>query len=186
VKVNLDCVLAGAGVLLIAIAFERFIKAAFEGLEKLIELADRADDMFKAAKGIAAIAAALAAFGLASAASGIGGAVGGILGKITGSSPIDQILKLAEASEKLDKTATALERINAAMKGMPSKSGIDLNAQGTENAELASQRGIAGAGSTNAAIKTGPKSVSNKISSVVVNNNYMPDRSTALVLAPAM
>ena len=180
------CALAGAGVLLLAIGFERLLKGAFEGINKIVELANKADNMFKAAKGIGAIALALAAFGVAAAASGIGSAIGGVLGKITGSSPIDQILKLAEASDKLDKTATALERINRAMGGMPSSSGVDLSAGGAQGADLASQRGVAGAGGVGAVIKTGAKAISNKVSSVVVNNSFMPDRSTALVLAPAI
>jgi len=180
------CALAGAGVLMLAFGFDRLLKSAFEGIGKLVELADNAPALFKAAAGITAISAALVAFGVAAAASGIGSAIGGVLGKITGSSPIDQILKLAEASDKLDKTATALERINRAMGGMPSSSGVDLSAGGAQGADLASQRGVAGAGGVGAVIKTGAKAISNKVSSVVVNNSFMPDRSTALVLAPAM
>jgi hypothetical protein len=180
------CALAGAGVLMLAFGFERLLKSAFEGISKLVELADNAPALFKAAAGITAISAALVAFGVAAAASGIGSAIGGIVGKITGSSPIDQILKLAEASDKLDKTATALERINRAMGGMPSSSGVDLSAGGAQGADLASQREVAGAGGVGAVIKTGAKAISNKVSSVVVNNSFMPDRSTALVLAPAI
>lgn len=178
--------LAGEGVMLLAKAFELMVKSAVEGVSQLMGLAKTGPGLFKAAAGIAAISAALVTFAAASSAAGMIGAVGGIIGKLTGTSPIDQIMKLAEASDKLDKTATALERINKAMKGMPSSSGLDLSTGGAQGAELASQRGIAGAGGPGAIIKTGAKAISNKVSSVVVNNNWMPDRSTALILAPAI
>jgi hypothetical protein len=35
-------------------------------------------------------------------------------------------------------------------------------------------------------MKTVVSPISNKVSSVIVNNNWMPDRSTALILAPAI
>ena len=178
--------LAGEGVMLLAKAFELMAESAVKAVTQLIGLGKSGPGLLKAAAGIIAISAALVVFAAASSAAGLAGAMGGIIGKLTGTSPIDQIMKLAEASEKLDKTATALERINKAMKGMPSSAGADLSTAGAQGADLASQRGVAGADGMGAVIKTGAKAISNKVSSVVVNNNWMPDRSTALVLAPAI
>jgi hypothetical protein len=105
-------------------------------------------------------------------------------------------------SDALNVTATSLERINAAMtnmpssaemdlsaKGitnMPSSAGMDLSSKGIQSAELASRRNVASTGGVGAIIKTGAKSISNQVSSVVVNTGWMPDRSSALILAPAM
>lgn len=181
------CALTGIGVLALAFGFAKLAQNSEEIVGMFTKFAENASNMFRAAAGIGAISAALVAFGAASAASGIGGAISGIVGAVTGSnSPIDQILKIAESSEKLDKAATALERINRAMRGMPSSAGMDLSAKGIQGAELASQRNTASAGGVGAIIKTGAKSISNKVSSVVVNNGWMPDRSTALILAPAI
>jgi hypothetical protein len=176
-------VLAGLGVALAIFGGALMLVAS--GMKTLV---DSAPGMMNTAKGILAISSALATFAAVTAAAGIGGAVGMIVGKLTDSSPIDQILKLAEASEKLNKTATALERINAAIGNMPSTAGVDLAIGSTQGARLASQKamlatgGAGGGGGTNASVKN----VSNKVSTTIVNNSFMPDRSTALVLAPAM
>jgi len=179
--------LAGEGVMLLAEAFELMAESVVKAVSQLIDLAESGPGLLKAAAGIAAISAAMVVFATASSAAGLVGAVGGVLGKITGSSPIDQILKLADASDKLDKTATALERINAAIQNMPSTAGVDLAVNSAQSAQLASQKamltsGGAGGGGASASVKN----VSNKVSTTIVNNSFMPDRSTALVLAPAM
>ena len=174
---------AGKGVMYLAKGFKMMVESAVEGVSQLIKLADESDGLFKAAAGIAAISAALVAFSYASVASGIGGAIGGLIGKVTGTSPIDQILKLAEAGDKLEKTANALERINAAIRDMPSKSGTELSVANEEAASLSSQRGVA---TVTAGGKNISAPVSNKVSTTVVNNHWMPDRSMALILAPAI
>ena len=178
--------LTGIGVLALAFGFEKLAANSAEVVGMFLQFAANAAGIFAAAAAIGAVSVALVAFGAASIASGISGAISGVIGSVTGSNPIDQILKLAESSDKLDKAATALERIKAAMSGMPSSAGMDLSSKGIQSAELASRRNVASTGGVGAIIKTGAKSISNQVSSVVVNTGWMPDRSSALILAPAM
>jgi len=177
----------GKAVDLVARGFERFVKAAFDGIDKMIELGKSAPGLLKTALAIALVSAALIAFSAAGVAAAAGGLVSGVLEKITpGMSNLEKILALASASDGLDKTATALERINAALNAMPSKDGIDLSVAGSEGAQNASDaRTAASGGGQNAAGGNSKKTINNKVSTVVFNNSWMPDRSSALILAHA-
>jgi hypothetical protein len=204
-------VLAGLGAALIVLglgfmAVGKGLKFMAEGIKEigdtLPEMADTFERMagmslglLKTAAALAVLSAAIVAFSVATAAGNIGGAVAGAISGVinwaTGSkstSPIDQLARLASMSDALHETADAIERINAAIKAMPSKAGADLSMLSTTGAELTSQRGVAAAGgyASGGGGKNISAPVSNKISSVVVNNSFMPDRSTALVLAPVI
>lgn len=161
--------------------------------ESFSQMAELSGGLIKTAGALAILSTAIVAFSAAAAAGGlvgaVGGAISGVVNFLSGSkstNPIDQIARLASMSDALNVTATSLERINAAMTGLPSSAGIDLSSKGIQSAELASRRSVASAGGVGAIIKTGAKSISNQVSSVVVNTGWMPDRSSALVLAPAM
>jgi hypothetical protein len=177
----------GKAVDLVARGFERFAKAAFDGIDMMIELGKSAPGLLKTALAIALVSAALIAFSAAGVAAAAGGLVSGVLEKITpGMSNLEKILALASASDGLDKTATALERINAALNAMPSKDGIDLSVAGSEGAQNASDaRTAASGGGQNSAGGKSKKTINNKVSTVVFNNSWMPDRSSALILAHA-
>ena len=178
--------ICAAGVELIATAFERFVKAAFDGIDKMIELGKSAPGLLKAALAIALVSAAMIAFAAAGVVSSGGGLVSGLLDKITpGMGPMEKIMALAQAADGLDKTATALERINAALNAMPSKDGIDLSVAGSEGAQNASNARTAAHTAGQNSAGGGKKTISNKVSTVVFNNSWMPDRSSALILAHA-
>ena len=163
--------------------------------DSFTQMAQISGGLVKTAGPLAILSAAIVAFSAATAAGGlvgaVGGAVSGVLNFLSGAkstNPIDQIARLASMGDALNITATALERINAAIGDMPSTAGVDLAIGSTQGAQLASQKamlatgGAGGGGGTNASVKN----VSNKVSTTIVNNSFMPDRSTALVLAPAM
>ena len=174
------------GVQLIARAFERFVKAAFDGIDKMIELGKSAPGLLKAALAIALVSAAMIAFAAAGVASSGGGLISGFFDKITpGMGPMEKIMALAQAADGLDKTATALERINAALNAMPSKDGIDLSVAGSEGAQNASNARTAAHTAGQNSAGGGKKTINNKVSTVVFNNSWMPDRSSALILAHA-
>ena len=162
--------------------------------DSFTQMAQISGGLVKTAGALAILSAAIVAFSAATAAGGlvgaVGGAVSGVLNFLSGAkstNPIDQIARLASMGDALNITATALERINAAIAGMPSSSGIQLATGSATGADLASQRAMASTGASGG-INATAKSISttNKVSSVIVNNNWMPDRSTALVLAPAI
>ena len=163
--------------------------------DSFTQMAQISGGLVKTAGALAILSAAIVAFSAATATGGlvgaVGGAVSGVLNFLSGAkstNPIDQIARLASMGDALNITATALERINAAVAGMPSSSGIQLATGSATGADLASQRAMASTGASGGGINATAKSISttNKVSSVIVNNNWMPDRSTALVLAPAI
>jgi len=199
---GLALIVFGGGLMMVGKGLEFMADGISAIADTLPAMADTFSAMAGMSVGLLATAAALAvlsvaivAFSAATAAGNIGGAVAGAVSGVinwmsgsTSTSPIDQLARLAAMSEPLNKTADALERINAAIRGMPSKAGADLSMLAAQGAELSSQRGVAsagggygGGGGKNVAATT-----NNKVSSVIVNNGYMPDRSTALVLAYAM
>ena len=145
--------ITGAGVLLLAMGFERLIHSAFEGIDKLLELANSAPQIAASAEAIGAMAIALTAYGVAAAAASVGSAFSRGIDRLT---------------------------------GRPSTSGDNLSGISDQNSDMASQRAMIGAMSAGGGRSTTntAQSISNKISSVIVNNNYMPDRSTALILSP--
>jgi hypothetical protein len=162
--------------------------------DSFLKMSEMSTGLIKTAAALSILSAAIIAFTAATASSGIVGAVGGVvsgalnfLSKSKSTNPIDQIERLALMSDKLNQTASALERINMAIAGMPSTSGIDLRASNAENAALASRRGMMGmSGAAGPTIKTAAQNITNQASSVVINNSWMPDRSSVLILAPAI
>jgi hypothetical protein len=166
----------GTGMLLMAVA----VKKAVDPLTQLAKL-----DLFGAAAGIMAVSAALAAFALGQTGMAITGFFGKLLGG--GKSPIDQLKEIADLGPNLEKTADALERIKEALAGMPSKSGMELGRLNEEGKEISVARAGAESNAGGAVdMSSTRRAVTNNLSSMVVNNGWMPDRSTALVLAPAI
>ena len=187
-------IVVGKGVQFLADGFKSIGDTIPKMTDSFKSMAGMAGGLLKTAGAIAVVSAAIIAFSAAAAASSIGGAIGGAISGavnfLTGSkstNPIDQLARLADMSDKLNQTASALERINSAISGMPSKAGIDLAINSTQGAELASAKNMmtaaGGMGIIDASTK--PKAITNNVSSTIVNNGWMPDRSTALVLAPA-
>jgi len=86
-----------------------------EGLDKLSSL--DGEKLLKTAAGIAAVGLAMAAFGAGQAVSGVGNLVGGFLGAITpGGSPVDQLIKIGESGEGVQKAGSGLTSVGSAMK----------------------------------------------------------------------
>lgn len=67
--------------------------------------------------GLAGVAAGLAAFGAANVLAGIGGLVTGLLGKVSGGTPIDQLERLANMSDRLMLAADGIKAIADALQG---------------------------------------------------------------------
>jgi hypothetical protein len=86
-----------------------------EGLDKLAKL--DGEKLLKTAAGIAAVGLAMAAFGAGQAVSGVGNLVGGFLGAITpGGSPVDQLIKIGNSGEGVQKAGTGIATVGTAMK----------------------------------------------------------------------
>jgi hypothetical protein len=83
--------------------------------------------LFATAGAITALGASMVAFGAGEAARGLGSLIGRLL-TIGTDSPIKQLLKLSSAGDGLNKTASGLERIAAAMAGFSKLSSDSMNA----------------------------------------------------------
>jgi len=67
--------------------------------------------------GLASVAGGLAAFGAANVLAGIAGLVTGLLGKVSGGTPVDQLERLANMSDRLMLAADGIKAIADAMQG---------------------------------------------------------------------
>ena len=183
VPFGVAAMMAGAGVLMLGTGMLLMAVAVKKAVDPLTQLAKL--DLFGAAAGIMAVSAALAAFALGQTGMAITGFFGKLLGG--GKSPIDQLKEIADLGPNLEKTADALERIKEALAGMPSKSGMELGRLNEEGKEISVARAGAESNAGGAVdMSSTRRAVTNNLSSMVVNNGWMPDRSTALVLAPAI
>ena len=105
--------LAGEAMIPLSVGFEAMIRP-------LKSLGDSAKDLWLASGGIYAISAALGSFG-------IGAGVGSIIGKLTGGDGlVDKLITLGSLSSQLMETATALERIAAAVQKLSDIPDIDV------------------------------------------------------------
>jgi len=190
-------ILALGGLGLAALAFGAAMLMAGKGMalfadglgdiaDPLIQLASIAPDLLLTAAAIGAIGVALAAFGAGQGVAGIGAFFGKLLG---GESPVDKLMKLAALGEGLTRTADAVDRINSAVRSPVPKTSGEMNQLQTQSDNMS----ISHAGTPIIAISAGgggssgqgPSSTTNNVNSTIVNNGWMPDRSTALVLSPA-
>ena len=186
VPFGIAALIAGKGVQLLGEGMLAMADAVIKADEPLLKLAMIGPLLYVAAGGIAAVSAAMASFALGQTGSAIAGFFSNLLG---GKGPIDQLKALADMGPGLEKTANAMDRINGGLKGKPSTAGADLNKINAERGELSVVRaGIEGGPEGSGAIdlSSNPKAITNNVSSMIVNNGWTPDRSTALVLAPAM
>ena len=186
VPFGIAALMAGEGVKLLGEGMALMADAVIKAVEPLLKLAMIAPLLYVAAGGIAAVSVAMASFALGQTGSAIAGFFSNLLG---GKGPIDQLKALADMGPGLEKTANAMDRINGGLRGKPSTAGADLNKINSERGELSVARagvesGPDGSGAID--LSSNPKAITNNVSSMIVNNGWTPDRSTALVLAPAM
>jgi len=101
-----------------------------EGLDKLSNL--DGEKLLKVAAGIGAVGLAMAAFGAGQAVAGVGNLVSGFLGAITpGGSPVDQLIKIGESGEGVQKAGSGLTSVGSAMKEFAK---VDKNSMEAVNA----------------------------------------------------
>ena len=184
---GIAALMAGKATEMLASAFTKIVDAIPKVVDPLIQLAKIGPALYLAAGGIAAVSLAMAGFALGQTGSAITGFFGKLIG---GKGPIDQLKEIADMAPGLNSTANALERISQALQTMPSASGSGLMEARSENMTLAGMKGESQAQAMGGILDTSKTTkitspVTNNVSSTVVNNGWMPDRSTALVLAPA-
>jgi hypothetical protein len=193
---------AGKGMQLMSEAFQMIATNIQSVLTPLLSLAAMSPMLFVAAAGITAVSLALAGFAIGQT----GNAISGFFGKMLGvSSPFSQLHELADLGPGLEKTASALEKIRNALVGMPTADGLKSTNESLKNAIniqpnpqsgsqlIDSLQQNAALTDTAASLKSASAGqatvidsskkvmpITNNVSSVVVNQGWMPDRSTML------
>jgi len=95
------------------------------GLKKLTDIGG--GNLMSVAAGIIAIGAAMAAFGAGQAAAGLGNLVSKFL-TLGGDSPVDQLIKIGQAGDGIEKAAAGISNISAAMEGLSKLSKDSMDA----------------------------------------------------------
>ena len=96
-----------------------------DGLKKLTDIGG--GNLMSVAAGIVAIGAAMAAFGAGQAAAGLGNLVSKFL-TLGGDSPVDQLIKIGQAGDGIEKAAAGISNISAAMEGLSKLSKDSMDA----------------------------------------------------------
>ena len=96
-----------------------------DGLKKLTDIGG--GNLMSVAAGIIAIGAAMAAFGAGQAAAGLGNLVSKFL-TLGGDSPVDQLIKIGQAGDGIEKAAAGISKISAAMEGLSKLSKDSMDA----------------------------------------------------------
>lgn len=104
-------------------AIVEVIDSVVSAVERLSEV--DGGNLLKVGAGLLAIAGGLAAFGAGTAVAGVGNLVGGLLGAVTpGGSAMDQIMRLADKGENIEKAGIGIEKLAG---GMTAFSAIDTD-----------------------------------------------------------
>lgn len=118
----------GAGLWVVGEAMQAVsegVNGMIDGITKLGEL--DGGNLFKVAGGIVAIGLSLVAFAAASAAASVGNLIGNLF-SLGQTSPIDQLIKIGEVGDGIQKAADGIDKLSEAIKKF---AGIDTKALGS-------------------------------------------------------
>jgi hypothetical protein len=158
--------------------FQAFGNAIGSIIPQLSSLASIGPGLMLTATAIGVLSAAMVAFGTSSLfSSGTG-----LFGKILGINPVDKLKELAALGTGLDKTASALERIQAVRGGTRSDAVVDDLEQSDKLTEI-NKRSARGSSAPNNLVSARVENRSN--STTIFNNSWVPDKTSMFVLSPA-